>query len=157
MTQKLTMLRLQKETADLAKTPLENAIVERVGNLNFHFCLHSLHPPYAGGLYHGLLELHENYPLRAPKLYFFTPSGRFEVNTPICTSFTHFHQETWTSAWNVRTLILATISFMYAEEPSYGCRSDSEIVRRTLALQSRSYNLRNPEFVKIFRDKLEQT
>jgi ubiquitin-protein ligase len=51
--------------------------VSRVGTFNFHFCLHSLAAPYSGGFYHGLLELHESYPFRAPKLYFFTPSGRF--------------------------------------------------------------------------------
>jgi ubiquitin-conjugating enzyme E2 J2 len=119
-------------------------LVRRVGTLHFHFCLHGLEGAYSAGLYHGLLELDENYPFRAPKLYFYTPSGRFEVNTPICTSFTSFHQETWTSAWNVRTLIIATISFMYSEEPSFGARSDSIPTRQALARQSRLFNLRNP-------------
>jgi ubiquitin-conjugating enzyme E2 J2 len=133
---------------------MENALVSRVGMLDFHFCLYGLEGAYRGGFYHGLLQLHENYPFRAPKLFFYTPSGRFEINTPICTSFTHFHQETWTSAWNIRTLIVATISFMYTEEPSFGCRTDSEEDRRKFARQSRQFNLKNTQFVSLFAHKL---
>ena len=113
--QKLTLMRLQKEEAGLTRESLPNAIVVRDGLLNFHFCLYNLEGHYAEGFYHGVLELHENYPFMAPKLIFFTPNGRFDINMTICTSFTNYHQESWTSAWNVRTLILATISFMYSE------------------------------------------
>jgi ubiquitin-protein ligase len=137
------MQRLMKEQAMLDREPIPNALVTREGHLNFHFCLHDLDGPYAGGIYHGLFELHENYPFNAPKLFFFTPSGRFETNLPICTSFTNYHQETWTSAWNVRSLVLATISFMYSEEPSYGCRNDPESVRRQYAENSKKFNFQS--------------
>ena len=30
---------------------------------------------------------------------------------PICTTFTNYHKESWSTAWNVETMILATISF----------------------------------------------
>ena len=73
---------------------------------------------------------------------------------PICTSFTNYHQESWTSAWNVRTLILATISFMYSDEPSYGCRQDSHEARVGMARSSLQHNFKNPEFVELFGDKL---
>ena len=89
---KLTMARLLKEEASLEKEPLSNALVTRKDFLNFHFCLYNLEGPYSGGFYHGRLELHENYPFAAPKLIFYTPSGRFDTNLPICTSFTNYHQ-----------------------------------------------------------------
>jgi ubiquitin-conjugating enzyme E2 J2 len=89
--------------------------VRRKGALNFHFCLFGLDGDYSGGYYHGILELPEDYPFSPPKLKFFTPSGRFEVDTPICTTFTNFHKETWSTAWNVETMVLATISFMQSE------------------------------------------
>lgn len=110
--QHLTTVRLHKEEIKLQMDPIPNAIVVREGYLNFHFCLYHLDSPYSEGIYHGLLELHENYPFAAPKLLFYTPNGRFQTNIPICTSFTNYHQESWTSAWNIRTLILGTISFM---------------------------------------------
>lgn len=153
---KLTLQRLMKEEAALEREPIPNALVTRKGVLNFHFCLHDLEGPYAGGFYHGLLELHENYPFAAPKLIFYTPSGRFDVNLPICTSFTNYHQESWTSAWNVRTLILATISFMYSEEPSYGCRQDSNETRVRYAKSSLEFNLKNKEFKELFGEKMRE-
>ena len=121
---KLRTTRLNKEEISLEKEPIENAFVKRKDELKFYFCLYKLEDDFTHGFYFGLLELHPDYPFYAPKLFFYTPNGRYEQNIPICTSFTNYHQESWTSAWNVRTLIQATISFMYANEPSYGCRSD---------------------------------
>jgi ubiquitin-conjugating enzyme E2 J2 len=154
--QKLTQMRLQKEEASLDREPLANALVARDGMLNFHFCLYNLEGPYEGGFYHGLLELHENYPFMAPKLIFYTPNGRFDTNIPICTSFTNYHQETWTSAWNVRTLILATVSFMYSEEPSYGCRTEPDSVRKDYAANSIRNNMNSEIFARLFGQKLRE-
>lgn len=56
---------------------------------------------YEGGYYHGVLELPENYPFAPPNLKFFTPSGRFSTDVLICTSFTSYHKETWSTAWTV--------------------------------------------------------
>lgn len=109
----------------LRRDPLTNVLVKRDGILDFHFVIYNLDGDYKNGFYYGLLQLHENYPFAAPKLFFYTPSGRFELNMPICTSFTHYHQESWTSAWNVRSLLLGTVSFMTSDEASYGCRNDS--------------------------------
>jgi ubiquitin-conjugating enzyme E2 J2 len=90
----------------------------------------------------------------APNLIFYTPNGRFQTNKPICTSFTSYHQESWTSAWNVRTLILATISFMYSEEPSYGCNTDTDDLRKQYAKNSLDYNKINDKFIDLFGGKL---
>lgn len=56
--QRLTTLRLQKEQASLESQPIEQALVVRDGPLDFHFCLINLEPPFSGGFYHGLLQLH---------------------------------------------------------------------------------------------------
>jgi ubiquitin-conjugating enzyme E2 J2 len=115
MSSNLTFVRLQKEELRLSKNPIKNAVVKRKGVLNFHFVLFDLDGDYTGGYYHGVLELPTDYPFSPPKLKFFTPSGRFEVDTPICTTFTNFHKESWSTAWNVETLVHATISFMQSE------------------------------------------
>ena len=152
----MRLARLQKEEAGLEREPIAGVLVARDGTWDFHFCLYDVEGDFAGGTYHGLLRLHENYPFHAPKLFFYTPNGRFETNTPICTSFTDYHQENWSSAWNVRSLILATISFMHASEPSFGCRKDPVNVRRALAAGSMGHNLKSPEFVRMFREGLER-
>jgi len=87
---------------------------------------------------------------------FFTPSGRFEVSKPICTSFTNYHKESWTSSWNVRTMILATISFMYSEEAGAGYVSSSSLARRQSAKESMNYNLKNPLFRELFKKQLNE-
>lgn len=115
MKNNLTFVRLQKEEQKLLKNPLAHAVIRRKGALNFHFVLLGLDGDYSGGYYHGVLELAEDYPFSPPKLKFYTPSGRFEVDTPICTTFTNFHRETWSTAWNVESMVLATISFMQSE------------------------------------------
>jgi ubiquitin-conjugating enzyme E2 J1 len=89
---KLVLLRLEKEEAKLHNEPLDQAWVARKGVLDFHFCIHDLDGQYTGGFYHGVLQLSEEYPFAPPKLLLFTPSGRFEVNKPICTSFTNYHK-----------------------------------------------------------------
>lgn len=104
--------------------------------MNFYFIIYNLEDEYKDGFYYGLLEMHENYPFGAPKLFFYTPSGRFEIDTPICTSFTNYHPESWTSAWNIRSLLLATVSFMTSNEGAYGCRSDSTEMKIRYAKKS---------------------
>jgi hypothetical protein len=42
MNQRLTLLRLEKEAADLERNHIEQALVRRVGTLHFHFCLYGL-------------------------------------------------------------------------------------------------------------------
>lgn len=65
-------------------------------------------------------------------------NGRFEVNTPVCLSFTSFHPEEWQPSWGsmccdyqlcvVRTILEAIISFFPIESEgaigSISCSSD---------------------------------
>jgi ubiquitin-conjugating enzyme E2 J2 len=85
---------------------------------------------------------------------FFTPSGRFEVSKPICTTFTNFHKESWTSGWNVRTMVLATISFMTSEEYGAGSLNNNSLTRINYAKNSMAHNLKNPLFVSLFKKQL---
>ncbi|KAG8831372.1 hypothetical protein FRC17_003253 [Serendipita sp. 399] len=58
---------------------------------------------FEGGLYHVRITLPPTYPFRPPALRVLTPSGRFEVDTPVCISFTNYHEELWQPAWGIRT------------------------------------------------------
>ena len=60
---------------------------------------------YEGGIYHGLVSLPYEYPMKPPYIMFFTPNGRFELNEKICLSFTNYHPEYWQPAWTSKFLI----------------------------------------------------
>jgi len=66
---------------------------------------------YEGGLYHFRIKLPAEYPFRPPAIQMLTPSGRFELNTNICISFTNYHEESWQPAWGVRTAIIGLQGF----------------------------------------------
>ena len=89
-------------------------MVSKTDFLTFHFCLYGLEEDFSSGFYHGVLQLAEDYPFSPPKIWFLTENGRFEVGKPICTTFTHYHKETWSSSWNIKTILTALISFMYS-------------------------------------------
>lgn len=103
-----------REEQQLQKDPIEFAVVRRKDNLKFHFCLFGLDDDYRSGYYHGVLILPEEYPFSPPELRFFTPSGYFETDKAICTTFTNYHKETWSALWSVESMVLGTISFMLA-------------------------------------------
>ena len=76
------------------------------GNLRiWHFSFMGVQgSPYAQGFYHGRLRLPPDYPYSPPRIQVWTPSGRFQVRTDVCLSASHYHPETWTSTWTIRTL-----------------------------------------------------
>lgn len=62
-------------------SPLKNNLLE------WHFSFTGLEDSiYAGGVYHGIIKLHKDYPRKAPTIVLLTPSGRWHVNTEICLS-----------------------------------------------------------------------
>ena len=67
-----------------------------------------------------MLKFPANYPFSAPSIHMFTPNGRFHLNEMICMSFSNFHNELWTPAWNVEKIMLGLLSFMQSEEITYG-------------------------------------
>ncbi|KDQ59458.1 hypothetical protein JAAARDRAFT_33028 [Jaapia argillacea MUCL 33604] len=93
-------------STDYSAAPLEDDIFE------WHCTLRG--PPgteFEGGLYHFRILLPAEYPFRPPSIMMLTPSGRFELNTKICISFTNYHEELWQPAWGVRTAIVGLQGF----------------------------------------------
>jgi ubiquitin-conjugating enzyme E2 J2 len=111
-------------------------IVKRDEPLSFHFVFYNLEEEYKQGFYHGVLELPEDYPFSPPKIKFLTNNGRFQVDKSICTTFTHYHKETWSSSWNIRTILTAMISFMYSDEKGIGGVFETSSKRKQLAAKS---------------------
>lgn len=123
--------------------------------LKWYFIVHGLiETPYENGVYYGKIQLPNEYPLKAPDFYFMTPNGRFEINKKICTSFSGFHQESYTSVWNILTMMEGLISYMTEEDPVLGVGSikTTDIEKIKLAKNSLEWNKTNNEFIEIFPD-----
>eukprot|EP00770_Monocercomonoides_exilis_P001215 MONOS_1207.1-p1 / transcript=MONOS_1207.1 / gene=MONOS_1207 / organism=Monocercomonoides_exilis_PA203 / gene_product=Ubiquitin-conjugating enzyme 6 A (Ubc6A) / transcript_product=Ubiquitin-conjugating enzyme 6 A (Ubc6A) / location=Mono_scaffold00020:175306-176049(+) / protein_length=196 / sequence_SO=supercontig / SO=protein_coding / is_pseudo=false len=98
----------------------------------------------------GVLKFPQNYPFAGPEIQMFTPSGRFETNTPICTSMSNFHPESWSTTWSVSSILVGLVSFMAEESHGVGSMSASDAERRKLAAQSIHFNQKNPVFNQLF-------
>ena len=100
-----------------------------------------LGPPdteFAGGLYHGRVQLPPEYPFKPPAFSFLSPTGRFEVGVKICLSISNFHPEHWQPSWSIRTALTALIAFMSSPpEGAVGSLDCDKGERRRLAAESR--------------------
>ena len=106
--------------------------------------------PYTNGKYHGLLEFPPSYPMAPPSIRMLTPSGRFQVNTPICMSMSNFHAELWSPAWTVQTILIGLQSFMYEDSNQVGGMMATNEVRRQFARDSLATNMKNEIYVNYF-------
>jgi ubiquitin-protein ligase len=123
--------------------------------LTWYFIVHDLQDTaFQGGVYFGKIMLHHEYPLKPPNFIFLTPNGRFETNKKICTTFSAYHQETYTSTWNILTMMEGMISFMTDINPEKGIGyiNTTDIEKNTLANDSLSWNKNNELFKTIFHD-----
>jgi len=151
---KLTKRRLLKEFRDIKTTGLSlmdnpfNSTADEMGvrlyptNNIFEWHFSFLGVPdsvYEDGVYHGRIFLPRDYPRRAPQITVCTPNGRWEVNKFICLSATAFHQETWDTSWNLRTLVMALRNHMLTQPLEIGGISTSVERRSSLAAASRDY------------------
>jgi len=128
----------------------------------WYFLIHSLSDDYIGGYYFGIIMLSEEYPLKPPDFKFYTPSGRFETNKKICTSFTGFHSSEHAPSQNISTLSQGVISFMTDDMEKgigsitlHGTVGEKEELRKNrklYALNSMSWNLNDPLFKKVFTE-----
>jgi ubiquitin-protein ligase len=102
----------------VSKNPPENviAVADNSNIFKCHFVFYGLKDEFSGGVYHGQIIFPVDYPLKAPKVIFLTPNGRFQVGREICLSFTSFHQESWSPTWSINNMLIAIISFMYEKE-----------------------------------------
>lgn len=110
--------------------------------------------PYEKGVYYGNVYLPKEYPLKPPDFIFRTPNGRFEVGKKICTTFTGYHQDTYTSTWNIMTMMEGMISFMTdtVDINGIGSLSCSDDDKRKLATASLEWNKNQEMFNQSFHD-----
>ena len=98
----LAMRRIMKEYRDIKANKQVFVYAEPLEKEPFqwHFTIRGpTKTDYEGGIYHGLVSLPYEYPMKPPYIMFFTPNGRFELNKKICLSFTNYHPEYWQPAW----------------------------------------------------------
>ena|SRR3990167_357765 len=115
--------------------PLPNNMFE------WHFTIRgSKGTDYEGGLYHGKITLPDEYPFKAPDMTFLNKNGRFETGKNVCLSITSYHNESWTPAWNVITIIEAVGAFFLVEENGIGYTNPGSAARKQLALESKGYH-----------------
>lgn len=159
MTNKLFLKRISKEILmyknDEFKFP--NLILRYNENdlLKWYFIVYDLKDTeFENGIYFGKILLPSEYPLKPPDFIFITPNGRFQTEKKICTTFSAYHQETYTSTWNILTMMEGMISFMTDKNPDIGLGSIETTIddKHQFAKDSLSWNLRHTEFIKIFPD-----
>ena len=139
-------LRLQKEPVDsiLAHPDPKNLRI-------WYFILYDLKDsPYEGGVYMGKIDFPEEYPFQPPEIRLVTPNGRFKSGAKICTSFSSYHPESWSSSWGVSTMLVGLLSFWHEGKSTVGSIRVSDEQRRKLAKESMKYNMKNPNFVTLF-------
>lgn len=149
----IAIKRLQKEYSKILKEEIPNIYVspEEDNFLKWYFIIHGLDKPYTDGEYIGVIDFPNEYPFKPPVFKFITPNGRFEENKTICTTFSHYHPEEWSSLWDISGMLLGLVSFMYEEsESSVGSIKLSEKKRIKIAKESRKFNLSQKKIIKLF-------
>ena len=159
MASKLCLKRLSKEILMYQKENFKfpNLILRHQEDniLLWYFIVYDLkETPFENGVYFGKILLDEQYPLKPPNFIFIIPNGRFETNKKICTTFSAYHQETYTSTWNIMSMMTGMISFMTDIPPDTGIGSinTSDVEKGNLAKMSLNWNTKNECFNKIFPD-----
>lgn len=159
MASKLCIKRLNKEILMYQKDNFKfpNLILRYHPDdiLTWYFIIYDLSDtPFENGVFFGKVMLNEQYPLKPPDFIFITPNGRFETNKKICTTFSSYHLETYTSTWNIMTMLEGMISFMTDKNPENGVGSivTSNHEKIQLANASLQWNKQNTLFNKIFPD-----
>ena len=122
----------------------------------WHFVIYDLkETDYSNGVYLGKVRLPPKYPFKPPDFQFLTPSGRFKINTKICTSFTGYHEELYSPSWNIASMCAGLVSFMTDpiernESKGIGGISSTSAYKNELAEKSRDYIKNNTIIFDIF-------
>ena len=140
-----------------------NLIIQPTENLHeWYFIIYDLKDTdYEYGVYLGIIILPEHYPFKAPDFKFLTKNGRFELNKKICTSFTGFHQEEYSPAWNISSLCSALISFMTDSDISSESKGIGQIIcskkeRQIIAKESQIILKTHPIIIKYFKEYINK-
>ena len=133
--------RLITELKQVKKDPVPN--VNLIPNpddmLEWFFLIHGLDEPYTGE-YLGKISIPDRYPFQPPKIRMLTPSGRFNTGEDICTTFTNYHQESWSPSWNLRFISMGFVSFMLDDDHGVGSITRTSQERKQIANESSNYN-----------------
>jgi len=151
--------RLRQDYMRLKKDPVPYIIAEPMPNniLEWHYVVRGPESsPYLGGLYHGKLKFPPEFPFKPPSIYMITPNGRFKTNTRLCLSISDFHPDTWNPAWSVGTILTGLLSFMLEKSPTLGSLESSDLEKKTLALKSVDFNLKDKVVQELFPELTEE-
>lgn len=151
--------RLNKEIQLYSKDnfTFPNLILKPTDNLNiWYFIVYDLKDTeYENGVYLGKVFIPAKYPFAPPDFQFLTPSGRFEINKKLCTSFTGFHKELYSPSWNISSMCCGLISFMTddsnkIESKGIGGISSTTEYKQQIAKESIDYIKTNTYILNIF-------
>lgn len=126
---------------------------------NVHFVLPGPEDtPYEGGLYHGMILLNNDHPLKPPNMYMFTPSGRFtpeaypvKGSRGICTTSTSYHPDTWTPMNTIENILVAFMSLMVQKyDGGVGGMSSTDVQTRAYAKKSIDHLKNDPIIQELF-------
>lgn len=97
--------------------------------------------PYYGGEYIGKIVHSPEYPAKPPKFFMMTPNGRFELEREICLTISQHHPESWSSNWNIKSIMIAFYSiFLDDKEVGASFVKSSDEEKKAFAMSSQSYN-----------------
>ena len=130
---------------------LPNLILKASDDLGiWYFIIYDLKDTdFDDGVYLGKVILPSNYPFKAPDFCVFTPSGRFEINKKLCTSFSGYHQDLYSPSLNIAGMLHGLISFMTdsVDKPESkgigGIYNSTKEDKQKLAKDSRNFNMKN--------------
>ena len=136
---------------------MPNLILKPTDNLGvWYFVVYDLKDTeYEGGIYLGKVLITSKYPFAPPDFQFLTPSGRFDINKKLCTSFTGYHTELYSASWNISAMCCGLISFMTddaSKKESQGIGGINSTIeyKKQIAKESRNYIKNNIIIFDIF-------
>jgi len=143
MSKSPSLRRIQADIRELAFDPSDQYCAAPLENdmFEWHFTIRGAEgTDFDGGIYHGRILLPAEYPYKPPHIVFLTKSGRFDINTKVCLSFSAYHPELWQPAWGIRLILEALISFLPTMgDGAIGALDWSPKERKRLAHESQKY------------------
>lgn len=138
--------RFTNEAKLLEKEPLHyvTAYQDKTSALTWYFLIKGQKDtPYYGGEFIGKIVHSPEYPAKAPKYFMLTPTGRFNVDVELCLSNSSYHPESWTSNWNIKSILIAFYS-IFVDDKDNGAGfvfpSPHNSVRVDMAKNSGAFN-----------------
>ena len=140
--------RIQRELLEFRSSPppfVPKIAVDDANMRHLYFLIEGpTDSPFLGGEYVLRVELPNDYPMSAPVIRMLTPTGRFEVDKPICTTFTHYHPESWSPTYNFSNILVSFVSFMLEKQEhgktSIGSMYATDAEQRSFAADSKNWN-----------------